>query len=220
MLSQIVLPEMILQTICKDAASFYNKNWLLGTSGNLSYRQREGLEQNLPAFWVTASGLDKGQLSPTDFLLAGPEAKPVLSDETRSPSAECLLHEAIYTNFPEANVIYHTHDPLATWLSMQLPKAITTLGLPSVEMLKGLGFDSHQSKANLHVFPNSQDMSALVEAINPYWQSLEVPGFLLQGHGLYTWGKTPAQAKRHTEIFAFLFQYLLLNVQTHPKGSP
>ena len=31
-------------------------------------------------------------------------------------------------------------------------------------------------------------------------------GFLLSGHGLYTWGKDLAEARRHIEIFEFLFE--------------
>jgi len=31
-------------------------------------------------------------------------------------------------------------------------------------------------------------------------------GFLLRGHGLYTWGEDVAQARRHVEIFEFLLE--------------
>ena len=45
-------------------------------------------------------------------------------------------------------------------------------------------------------------------------------GFLLAGHGLYTWGETPEQAKRHVEVFEFLFEAILkLNANGHPDYS-
>jgi ribulose-5-phosphate 4-epimerase/fuculose-1-phosphate aldolase len=31
-------------------------------------------------------------------------------------------------------------------------------------------------------------------------------GFLLSGHGLYTWGRDLAEARRHIEIHEFLFE--------------
>jgi methylthioribulose-1-phosphate dehydratase len=31
-------------------------------------------------------------------------------------------------------------------------------------------------------------------------------GFLLRGHGLYTWGANQADARRHVEIFEFLLE--------------
>jgi|GEM_PF-6747725 len=33
-----------------------------------------------------------------------------------------------------------------------------------------------------------------------------VPGFLLAGHGLYGWGSSIAEAKRHIEVFEFLME--------------
>jgi len=34
-------------------------------------------------------------------------------------------------------------------------------------------------------------------------------GFLLRGHGLYTWGADLTEAKRHVEIFEFLMETLV-----------
>jgi methylthioribulose-1-phosphate dehydratase len=31
-------------------------------------------------------------------------------------------------------------------------------------------------------------------------------GFLLSGHGLYTWGSSLEEARRHIEIYEFLFE--------------
>ena len=31
------------------------------------------------------------------------------------------------------------------------------------------------------------------------------PGYLIRGHGLYTWGRDVAEALRHLEAFDFLF---------------
>jgi methylthioribulose-1-phosphate dehydratase len=31
-------------------------------------------------------------------------------------------------------------------------------------------------------------------------------GFLISGHGLYTWGQSIAEAERHVEILEFLFE--------------
>ena len=40
-----------------------------------------------------------------------------------------------------------------------------------------------------------------------YWEkNFNIYGFLLAGHGLYTWGKTIAEAKRHIEVLEFLFE--------------
>ena len=82
-------------------------------------------------------------------------------------------------------------------------------------MLKGLeGITTHDTVIDVPVFRNSQDMVELSHHIEEHFShSALVPsqakhphGFLLSGHGLYTWGRTLAEARRHIEIFEFLFE--------------
>ena len=82
------------------------------------------------------------------------------------------------------------------------------LELTGFEMLKGLeGVRSHQHTEWLPILENDQDIPSLarrVEAI--LLDRPDVHGFLLRGHGLYTWGDDLAQARRHVEIFEFLLE--------------
>jgi methylthioribulose-1-phosphate dehydratase len=75
-------------------------------------------------------------------------------------------------------------------------------------MLKGLeGVKTHAHREWIPIFDNSQDIPALAEkAYEVLSTHLETHGFLLGGHGLYTWGMDVAQARRHVEIFEFLFE--------------
>jgi methylthioribulose-1-phosphate dehydratase len=73
-------------------------------------------------------------------------------------------------------------------------------------MLKALrGITTHETKLDLRIYPNTQDMGVLAAEVErdrallaPSW------GFLLAGHGLYAWGTTPAEAWRHAEAIDFL----------------
>jgi methylthioribulose-1-phosphate dehydratase len=57
------------------------------------------------------------------------------------------------------------------------------------------------------IFGNAQDIPVLaVEVEAMLDRSPAVHGFLLRGHGLYTWGEDLAQARRHVEIFEFLLE--------------
>ena len=84
-------------------------------------------------------------------------------------------------------------------------------------MLKGLeGIRTHDTAVNVPVFRNSQDMVELSDRIKDVLMAPDESssdfspshGFLLSGHGLYTWGRTLAEARRHIEIFEFLFEVL------------
>jgi len=76
------------------------------------------------------------------------------------------------------------------------------------EMLKGLqGVPTHEHSEWLPIVENSQDMTALAETVGQTLNEHKAAhGFLVRRHGLYTWGETVAQAKRHIEIFEFLLE--------------
>ena len=80
------------------------------------------------------------------------------------------------------------------------------------EMLKGLdGITTHEASKLVEVFANDQDIARLAGRVRPRLLDTEKPlkhGFLLERHGLYAWGKSLAEARRHIEIFEFLFEVL------------
>ena len=81
-------------------------------------------------------------------------------------------------------------------------------------MLKGLeGVRTHETFVEVPVFANTQDMTELAGRVRERFAGLDwsaarppVHGFLLSRHGLYTWGRDLAEARRHVEIHEFLFE--------------
>ena len=183
------------------AKAFHGRGWLLGTSGNLSaVVQREPLR-----LAMSPSGIDKGELTP-DQLLSIDENARIVSDHGGKPSDESLLHIRIVKD-RGAGAVLHTHSIWNTIFS-DLYASEGGVKIEGYEMLKGLeGVRTHEHSEWLPIIDNSQDMPALAEIVG---QTLkETPaahGFLLRRHGLYSWGDTLAQAKRHIEILEFLFE--------------
>lgn len=180
---------------------FYRRGWVLGTSGNFSRLvSREPFRIS-----ITASGLDKGALDETSFLEIDENAAVISGDGM--PSAETQIHLKIYEILANANSVMHTHSVWGTILSDKfLEKG--AIEIENYEMLKGLsGISRHEHKELVPIIPNTQDYAALSETIeNRLRDNSSVHGFYLHRHGLYTWGETLAEAKRHIEIFEFLFE--------------
>ena len=173
----------------------------MGTSGNLSaVVQREPLH-----LAMSPSGVDKGELKP-EQLLAIDENARVVSDHSGKPSDETLLHLRIVRE-SGAGAVLHTHSVWNTLLS-DLYHAEGGVTIEGYEMLKGLqGVRTHEHSEWLPIIENSQDMPALAETIaHTLNEHKAAHGFLLRRHGLYSWGETLAQAKRHIEIFEFLLE--------------
>ena len=182
---------------------FYARGWVLGTSGNFSgVTSREPLR-----LVITSTGLDKGSLTPAQFLEID-EAADVVRGNGR-PSAEALLHIAIARGV-DAGAVLHTHSVFSTVLSGS-HSAQGGIALEGFEMLKGLeGVRTHKHREWLPILENSQDMIELGERVSKTLrESPGIHGFLLKEHGLYTWGAGLQEAKRHVEILEFLMEVLV-----------
>ena len=189
-----------LTRIGKD---FYARGWVLGTSGNFSaVISREPLR-----LAITSTGLDKGALTPPQFLEIDDAARVVRGDG--QPSAEALLHVAI-VNGVGASAVLHTHSVWSTVLSGSHASQ-GGIALDGYEMLKGLeGVHTHKHREWLPILENSQDMVELSARVSKILQaSPGIHGFLLREHGLYTWGACLQEAKRHVEILEFLMEVLV-----------
>lgn len=176
----------------------YARGWSPGTGGN--YSTLLSLEPF--RLLITPSGADKGAVQPHDLLIV--DAKGRVIEGSGSPSAETLLHVAIIQELG-ANTVLHSHS---VWNTLASLTAGGTFEIQGLEMLKGLeGVTSHEHCEHVPILDNSQDIPALSDDLRPILRSRpDIHGFLLRGHGLYTWGHNMFEARRHLEIFEFLFE--------------
>jgi methylthioribulose-1-phosphate dehydratase len=189
--------------LAESGQEFYRRGWVLGTSGNFS-----ALIETVPIrICITASGNEKGGLDESHFLEIDGGGQ-VISGEGK-PSAETALHLAIYRLIPEAGSILHTHSVWGTILS-DVYFERGAIEIEGYEMLKGLaGVKTHSHREKVPIIENSQDYVALAEEVEKVIsENPGIHGIYLRRHGLYTWGETIAEAKRHIEIFEFLFEVL------------
>ncbi len=189
--------------LAEAGREFYRRGWVLGTSGNFSML----LARRPLRISVTASGIEKGNLDETNFLELDDDAE--ILQGFGKPSAETLLHLCIYRHVPRARSILHTHSVWGTILSDHFYES-GFIEIEGYEMLKGLsGVTTHEHRERVPIVDNSQDYVALSHVIeNVLRENPECHGIYLRRHGLYTWGETVADAKRHVEIFEFLFEVL------------
>jgi len=188
------------QELAEMGRSFYSRGWVLGTSGNFS----AVLSRDPLRLAITSTGVDKGNLVPGHFIEMDADSK-ILRGNGR-PSAEALLHLAIVRG-REAGAVLHTHSVWSTVLS-GAHASKGGVALEGYEMLKGLkGVRTHQHREWLPILENSQDMSELSRVVSKTLnEDPAIHGFLLREHGLYTWGASLQEAKRHVEILEFLIE--------------
>lgn len=152
---------------------------------------------------VTISGRDKGRLGIDDIMVVDLEGRAI--DTDARPSAETALHTQIYRRFPGVGAVLHTHSHNQS-VASRLFGERGAVRFEGWELQKAIaGFTTHESVLDLPVFPNTQDMIVLVRAIDD-WLDAGKPlhGYLIDGHGIYTWGRDMPETRRHLEAFEFL----------------
>jgi len=188
------------QTCAQDLIAaghqLYTQGMVPATSGNFSARLANG------HLAITVSGRHKGKLTEQDIMEVDANG---VSLDTRRPSAETLLHVYIYQRFPDARVVLHPHSVNATVLSRLCEDKLV---LQDYEILKAFpGISTHECTVNMPVFDNDQDIARLAEKVDALLANQQdVPGYLIRGHGFYTWGSSMEDALRHVEAFEFLFE--------------
>jgi methylthioribulose-1-phosphate dehydratase len=179
----------------------YERGWALGTSGNFS----AVLDKDPLTLAITTSGVDKGLLAASQIVAIDAQGRVVQG--SGRPSAEATLHLAIVRS-RNAGAVLHTHSVWSTILSEA--GAAGSITIEGYEMLKGLdGVETHEHREWLPVVENTQDWAAAAPQIETMLRAHpDAHGFLIRGHGLYTWGKDLAEAKRQIEILEFLFEVM------------
>jgi methylthioribulose-1-phosphate dehydratase len=123
------------------------------------------------------------------------------------PSAETGLHTVIYHARSDAHAILHVHTIWNTLLSERFASK-GYVPLEGYELLKGLsGVTTHEHQEQVPIIENSQNYEKLsLELANALKEYPTAHGVLLSCHGLYTWGQSVAEARRHLEALEFLFE--------------
>lgn len=196
--------QAVSQQLIAIGRRFDARGWVLGTSGNFSaVLSREPLRMA-----ITASGTQKGDLTGEQILEIDSDAA-VISAHSGRPSAEARLHVELVRS-RGAGAVLHTHSMWSTLLSDR-HAPMRGFAIQGYEMLKGLeGVTTHEHSEWIPVLENDQDMLRLAgEVRKTLGAHPAAHAFLLQRHGMYTWGVTLPQAVRHVEIVEFLLEALV-----------
>ncbi|HYQ37569.1 MAG TPA: methylthioribulose 1-phosphate dehydratase [Pseudomonas sp.] len=190
--------ELLTRQIIDAGRFLYGRGWSPATSSN--YSVRLDAERAL----LTVSGKHKGQLTEDDVLatdLAGNSLEP-----GKKPSAETLLHTQLYAWRAGIGAVLHTHSVNATVLSRLT--AGDRLLLEDYELQKAFaGVTTHEGQVVVPIFDNDQDIARLAGQVQQWLDAHpDCVGYLIRGHGLYTWGPQMSDALRQIEAFEFLFE--------------
>ena len=172
--------EAVKLEICAVGKKLWNRQYVDGNGGNISYRI--GPNEVL----CTPTLVSKFDLTPEDICLVDLEGKQVAGKRPRT--SEILLHLEIYKAVSEAKACVHCHPPHAT------AYAITGHVPPSRVIPE---FEVFVGKVAISPY-ETPGTKAFAETVIPYVKQHNT--VLLANHGIICWGDTVTHAEWFAEV--------------------
>lgn len=184
--------DIIREEIVKVGKHLYLKDFLPGTSGNISVRINED------SFLITPSGFNKGSMKYEDVLLVDMEGNKLEAYTAGKPSSEIKMHILAYKKRKDVGAVVHTHPPFCTAFASSrtplnipvLPEAIIILG--DVQLVEY----------------STPSTSEVPDRLEPYLEGNNT--FLLSNHGAMTLGRNLEEASHRMETLEFFARVILL----------
>ncbi len=190
------------ELLCEMLRLFYAKDWVSGTGGGICGRQAD------QTLLVAPTGVHKERVRPQDLFVLDSQGDIVQSpkDQGLKPS-ECSPIFAAIVRHAGAGSVVHSHA-LSCVLAADAAVG-DALEIQSLEMLKGIRGLSNQDVHAVPIISNTsheRDLTGAVEAALADERFARSAAILVRDHGAYIWGDDVWEAKRHTEVYHFLFQ--------------
>ena len=201
------------ELICELCAQFYDAGWVTGTGGSISMRYGNRI-------FMTPSGVQKERIQPDELFLLDIEGSilsvPPQKTAARYPKlSDCsplFLHCYRLRN---AGAALHSHDQSCVLVTALNPHS-NEFRISHQEMIKGIAGFGYHDELVVPIIDNTAHENELADslerAIIDYPQSFAV---LVRDHGIYVWGDSWEQAKRHSECLHYLFN---IAIQKHQLG--
>jgi methylthioribulose-1-phosphate dehydratase len=183
---------------------FYARGWVSGTGGGISGPADDG------GLLLAPTGVHKERIRPDEFFTVDPadgSIRTAPADPSLRPS-ECNSIFCLAVRERAAASVVHSHA-LSAVLAGDLAADRDHVEIRDLEMLKGIRGVGNRDTHLLPVIRNTPREGQLVDQLT---RVLDDPRFassfavIVADHGAYIWGEDVWEAKRHTEVYHFLFE--------------
>lgn len=170
---------------------------------------------------IAPTGVHKERVIPQDlFVVDSRSGKVIRPPRNRSLRlSECSPIFCTLIDRQGAGSVMHSHA-LSAVLAADLAGPGDPVVFESLEMLKGLRGASNLDKHPVPVIHNTTREPDLLEQIHRVMDQTDFSrsfAILVRDHGAYIWGEDVWEAKRHAEVYHFLFQATVARRQRYSK---
>ena len=198
---------------------FWRRGWVSGTGGGICGPADDG------GMLLAPTGVHKERVRPDEFFTVDPDDGRVLRSPARSDlrpseckSIFCLAHRA-----RGAWSVVHSHALSAVLAGdIAADRGEDHLEIRDLEMLKGI---PGLANTDVHSVPVIRNTPREPELVGELETTLADPRFaasravIVRDHGAYIWGTDVLEAKRHTEVYHFLFEATVARRDRHKEDG-
>jgi methylthioribulose-1-phosphate dehydratase len=188
--------------LCELLRAFYERGWVSGTGGGICGTFEGRL-------LVAPTGVHKERVRPEDFFVVDPARANVVQSPANGDlkPSECTSIFCTIVGGRGAGSVVHSHA-LSSVLAADLAKD-DALAIRDLEMLKGLPGVSNRDEHLVAVIDNTErerELTGAVAAALVDARFATAHAILVRDHGAYIWGADVWEAKKHAEVYHFLFE--------------
>lgn len=194
------------ETLCEFLRLFYDKGWVAGTGGGICGALGDGTMLMAP------TGVHKERVTADDLFRVDQKASVVAPPKTPGLRlTECSTIFCTIADQRKAGSVMHSHG-LSAVLAADLAQGGDRVVIRDLEMLKGI---RGCTNSDVHAVPVVDNTAREPELVAGIRRALDAPEFqraacvLVRHHGAYIWGEDLWEAKRHAEVYHFLFEAIV-----------
>lgn len=181
------------------------------TWGNVS-----GIQRDLGMIVIKPSGVPYDAMTANDMVCVDLDGKVV--DSKLKPSSDTATHLVLYKSFAAIGGVAHTHSTHAVaWAQAGLP--IPLLGTTHADYFsEDIPITRDMTADEIAGAFEHETGNVIAETVGAR-DPLHVPGALVKNHAPFTWGKTPAEAVKHSVVLEEIARMGILSRQINPEAT-
>ena len=207
----MLLPTL-RQAVLEANLELVRRGLVLYTFGNASGISRE---DGLVA--IKPSGVPYETMSAADIVVTDLNGR--VMEGTLRPSSDLATHLEIYSHFPDAGGVAHTHSEFATaWAQARRP--IPCFGTTHADYFNGpVPVTADLTPAEIASDYEKNTGVAICRLFDRSGKS-HIPAALVAGHAPFCWGSTPADAAHNAVILESVARMACYTVSIAPQAMP
>jgi methylthioribulose 1-phosphate dehydratase/enolase-phosphatase E1 len=191
------------ELVCELCRQFFDAGWVTGTGGSISIRHGNRI-------YMTPSGVQKERILPDELyvldidgaILSVPNQKPGCKLPKLSDCSPLFLHAFQQRN---AGAVLHSHAYCCNLVTSMF-EGESEFRISHQEMIKGIQGYGYFDELRIPIIENTAWEHELADSLGECIRNNpKACAVLVRRHGMYVWGDTWEQAKRHGECLHYLF---------------